>query len=37
MMSVTMVWVALAAWIATATGLVPASWQSYRDFSRAAA
>jgi tellurite resistance protein TehA-like permease len=30
-----MVWVAFAAWTATSAGLVTASWQSFRDFSRA--
>ncbi len=35
MMSLAMAWVALAAWIATAVGLVAASWQSYRDFHTA--
>jgi hypothetical protein len=27
-----MVWVALAAWIATAVGLVRATWRSWRTF-----
>lgn len=34
-MSATMVWVALAAWAATAMGLILSSWRSYRDFGRA--
>ena len=29
-----MVWVALAAWVATAAGLVAACWQGFRDFER---
>ncbi|MGZ5906856.1 MAG: tellurite resistance/C4-dicarboxylate transporter family protein [Reyranella sp.] len=32
-----MVWVALAAWAATAAGLVVASWRSFRDFKRSSA
>jgi tellurite resistance protein TehA-like permease len=36
-MSMAMAWVALVAWIATAIGLVAASWQSYRDFRQIAA
>jgi tellurite resistance protein TehA-like permease len=32
-----MVWVALAAWAATAAGLVAASWLSFRDFKRLSA
>jgi tellurite resistance protein TehA-like permease len=32
LMSATMVWVALAAWAVTATGLILSSWRSYRDF-----
>ena len=35
--SVMMVWIALAAWAATAVGLAVSSWRSYRDFTRAAA
>jgi tellurite resistance protein TehA-like permease len=33
-MSVVMVWVALTAWTATATGLVLSSWRSYREFTQ---
>lgn len=33
--SLTMVWVALAAWAATATGLAVSSWRSWRDFAPA--
>jgi tellurite resistance protein TehA-like permease len=32
--SYSMVWVALAAWVATAAGLVTASRESFRDFER---
>jgi tellurite resistance protein TehA-like permease len=32
-----MVWVALAAWAATAAGLAIASWRSFRDFKRSSA
>jgi tellurite resistance protein TehA-like permease len=32
-----MVWVALAAWAATAAGLVATSWLSFRDFKRLSA
>jgi tellurite resistance protein TehA-like permease len=32
-----MVWVALAAWAATAAGLVAASWLSFREFKRLSA
>ena len=32
--SLTMVWVALAAWAATALGLARSSWKSYRAFAR---
>jgi tellurite resistance protein TehA-like permease len=32
--SLTMVWVALAVWLATAIGLVFASWRSYQRFTR---
>jgi tellurite resistance protein TehA-like permease len=35
--SCVMVWVALAAWAATAAGLVAASWLSFRDFKRLSA
>ena len=35
--SVMMVWIALAAWATTAVGLAVSSWRSYRDFTRAAA
>ncbi len=34
--SLTMVWVALAVWLATAAGLALSSWRSYRDFMRTA-
>jgi hypothetical protein len=30
-----MIWVALAAWTATAVGFIYACWQSYRQFARA--
>jgi tellurite resistance protein TehA-like permease len=33
--SLMMVWVALAAWLATAVGLARATWRSYRDFAAA--
>ena len=33
--SLMMVWVALAAWLATASGLALASWRSYREFAGA--
>ncbi|WP_291685549.1 tellurite resistance/C4-dicarboxylate transporter family protein [Bradyrhizobium sp.] len=32
--SYSMVWVALAAWVATSAGLVTASWRSFREFER---
>jgi tellurite resistance protein TehA-like permease len=32
-----MVWVALAAWAATAAGLVATSWLGFRDFKRLSA
>jgi tellurite resistance protein TehA-like permease len=32
--SYSMVWVALAAWVATSAGLAIASWQSFREFER---
>jgi tellurite resistance protein TehA-like permease len=34
--SLTMIWVALAAWAATAAGLAAASWRSWRGFNRQA-
>lgn len=36
-MSTMMLWIALAAWTATAAGLVFSSWRGYRDFAGAAA
>jgi tellurite resistance protein TehA-like permease len=30
-LSLAMAWLALAAWVATATGLVTASWRSFRE------
>jgi len=32
--SYSMLWVALAAWVATSAGLAIASWQSFREFER---
>jgi hypothetical protein len=29
-----MLWIALAAWVATVSGLAAASWQSFRDDAR---
>ena len=36
-MSVMMVWIALAAWLATAFGLGLSTWRSYRAYGRVAA